>query len=197
MYTNKRKKYSILVCSAHSAGLGIAGPQSGAPLLAMAGWEEQEIVREFEHKWGEGTPKMLVSERRIRVEWGNCDPAQIVFYPNYMVWFDACMTSLFALAGLPLPTLFAAHKIVGIPVVDVKVKFHAPARFGDELRAVSTVTQFGRSSFVLRHQFFEGDVLVVEGFETRVWTGHDPHAPGHLKSRPLPKEIIEKLSASK
>jgi len=140
---------------------------------------------------------MLVSERRIRVEWGDCDPADIVFYPNYMVWFDACMTSLFALAGLPLPALFESHKVVGIPVVDVKVKFLAPSRFGDELRAVSTVAEFGRSSFVLRHQFFKGDALVVEGFETRVWTAHDPTAPGRLKSQPLPKEVIDKLSASK
>jgi len=140
---------------------------------------------------------MLVSERRIRVEWGDCDPADIVFYPNYMVWFDGCVTSLFAAAGLPLPDLFASHKVVGIPVVDVKVKFLAASKFGDELRAESTVTEFGRSSFVIRHQFFKGDTLAVEGFETRVWTGHDPKGSGRLKSQPLPKEIIEKLSATK
>lgn len=140
---------------------------------------------------------MLVNERRIRVEWGDCDPADIVFYPNYMVWFDACITSLFAAAGLPLPELFAAHKVVGIPVVDVKVKFLAASRFGDELRAVSSVTEFGRSSFVIRHQFFKEKTLAVEGFETRVWTAHDPAAPGRLKSLPLPKEVIERLSAAR
>jgi 4-hydroxybenzoyl-CoA thioesterase len=140
---------------------------------------------------------MLVSERRIRVEWGDCDPADIVFYPNYMVWFDGCMTSLFALAGLPLPALFESHEVVGIPVVDVKVKFFAASRFGDQLRAVSSAVEFGRSSFVLRHQFFKGDTLAVEGFEIRVWTGHDPSNPGRLKALPLPKEVIDKLSASR
>jgi 4-hydroxybenzoyl-CoA thioesterase len=137
---------------------------------------------------------MVVSERRFRVEWGDCDPADIVFYPNYMVWFDSCVTSLFGLVGLPLPSLFSSHGIVGIPVVDVKVKFLAASRFGDELRAVSAVTEFGRSSFVIRHQFFKGDTLAVEGFETRVWTGHDPNAPGRLKALPLPQEVLEKLS---
>jgi len=138
---------------------------------------------------------MLVSERRFLVEWGDCDPADIVFYPNYMVWFDACMTSLFAAAGLPLQALFVAHHVVGIPVVDVKVKFFAPSRFGDELRAVSNVAEFGRSSFVLRHQFFKGDTLVVEGFETRVWTGYGPDGKTGLRSIPLPREIKDRLSA--
>lgn len=112
-----------------------------------------------------------------------------------MVWFDGCVTSLFASAGLPLPRLFAEHKVVGIPVVDVKVKFLAASQFGDELRAVSTVTEFGRSSFVIRHQFFKGDILAVEGFETRVWTGYDAKSRGGLKSQPLPKEIKDRLSA--
>ncbi len=33
---------------------------------------------------------MLKNVHRIRVEWGDCDPAGIVFYPRYFEWFDRC-----------------------------------------------------------------------------------------------------------
>ena len=44
---------------------------------------------------------MLVSHKRLLVEWGDCDPAGIVFYPRYLAWFDDCTTALFLAAGLP------------------------------------------------------------------------------------------------
>jgi 4-hydroxybenzoyl-CoA thioesterase len=34
----------------------------------------------------------------------------------------------------------------------------------------------------------------VEGFETRVWAGTDPADPERMKSRPLPPEVIARLS---
>ena len=45
---------------------------------------------------------MFVNRIRIRVEFGDCDPAQIVFFANYFRWFDQCTTALFRAAGLPL-----------------------------------------------------------------------------------------------
>jgi 4-hydroxybenzoyl-CoA thioesterase len=56
------------------------------------------------------------------------------------------------------------------------------------------VTEFRRSSFIIRHQFLKAGTLAVEGFETRVWVGTDPAHPERIKSRPLPKEVIERLS---
>ncbi|MGD0304164.1 MAG: thioesterase family protein [Candidatus Acidiferrales bacterium] len=116
---------------------------------------------------------MFVSKKNLLVEWGHCDAAGIVFYPNYLKWFDDCTTALFANAGLPIQDLFRSQGIVGVPLVDVRVKFITPSTYGDQLRAETTVTEIRNSSFVLRHQFFKGDVLAVEGFETRVWAERD------------------------
>ncbi|HEY6293981.1 MAG TPA: acyl-CoA thioesterase [Terriglobia bacterium] len=139
---------------------------------------------------------MLVNHKRLLVEWGHCDPARIVFYPQYLAWFDDCTSALFAAAGLPINALFKSHGIVGVPLVDVKVRFLIPCTFGDELLAESTVAEWRRSSFVVRHRFFKTGALAVEGFETRVWTGQDPGNSERLKSRPLPAEVIERLSTS-
>ena len=38
---------------------------------------------------------MLKNTRTIRIQWGDCDPAGIVFYPRYFEWFDACTILLF------------------------------------------------------------------------------------------------------
>jgi len=137
---------------------------------------------------------MFISHERFRIEWGDCDPANIVFYPQYLKWFDACTSSLFENAGLPLRSLFKKHGIIGIPIVDLKVKFIVPSRFGDELLAESQILQWRKSSFLIQHRFVKGEVLAVEGIETRVWTGIDPANPERMKSQPVPREIIERLS---
>lgn len=137
---------------------------------------------------------MYENQTRHTVQWGDCDPAGIVFFPNYLRWFDDCVSALFASAGMPLHSLFASHGVIGIPSVDLKVSFKSPAAFGDELVAKSSVKEWGRSSFIVQHRFYKRDTLVVEGFITRVWTGADPERPDHMKSRPLPREIIERLS---
>jgi 4-hydroxybenzoyl-CoA thioesterase len=140
---------------------------------------------------------MLVSQKRLLVEWGDCDPAGIVFYPRYLAWFDDCTTALFLAAGLPIQQLFKSHGVLGVPLVDVKAKFIVPSSFGDELVAETSVTEFRRSSFVLRHQFRKEGVVAVEGIETRVWAGLDPQDPKRMKSRPLPAEVIARLSADR
>jgi 4-hydroxybenzoyl-CoA thioesterase len=137
---------------------------------------------------------MFVSRKQFRVEWGDCDPADIVFYPQYLKWFDACTSSLFENAGLPLRALFKEHEIIGIPIADLKVKFIIPSGFGDELLAESKILEWRRSSFVIQHRFLKGEALAVEGVETRVWTGIDPHNPQRMKSRPIPRQIVEKFS---
>ena len=138
---------------------------------------------------------MFEHQRRIVVEWGECDPAGIVFFPNYLRWFDDCATALFAAAGLPLQTLFPTHSVVGIPVVDVRVTYKASSAFGDELLAKTSITEWRRSSFVMRHRIYKADALAVEGFVTRVWVGADEE--GKFKSRPVPREIVERFTVDR
>ena len=82
---------------------------------------------------------MLVSHKKLLVEWGHCDPAGIVFFPQYLAWFDDCTTALFMDAGMPIQSIFKEHGVIGIPVVDVRARFILPSKFGDELTVESTV----------------------------------------------------------
>lgn len=138
---------------------------------------------------------MFEHQSHILVHWGDCDPAGIVFFPNYMVWFDTCTSDLFAAAGLPLHTLFPAQGIIGIPIVDVRTTFKVSAAFGEELFTKTCITEWRRSSFVVQHRFYKQEKLAVEAYVTRVWVVADPAKKGSMKSQPVPKEIIDRLSS--
>jgi 4-hydroxybenzoyl-CoA thioesterase len=140
---------------------------------------------------------MFVNRIRIRVEFGDCDPANIVFFANYFRWFDQCTSALFRAAGLPLGELFKAHGVVGIPLVEAKARFIIPSKYGDELVAESCVTEWKKSSFVISHRFLREGVLAMEGSETHVWAAAHPTKAHRLLSVPLPREVIRKLSVTK
>ena len=129
------------------------------------------------------------------VEWGDCDPAGIVYYPRYFEWFDASTAALFTLAGISNSAMRSLYRIVGIPLVDTRAQFFIPSKYEETLTIESTVVEFRRSSFEVRHLLRRQDgALAVEGYETRVWTVRDRENPDLLKSMPIPAEVIAKFN---
>jgi 4-hydroxybenzoyl-CoA thioesterase len=136
---------------------------------------------------------MLTNTRKVRIEWGDCDPAGIVYFPRYFVFFDNCTAAMFEAVGLPKPQLLKQYDIAGFPAVDVRANFRIPSSFGDDVTIETTIAEWGRSSFKVQHRLMKDTALAIEGFETRVWVGHDPDRPGGIKSRPIPTELIERF----
>jgi 4-hydroxybenzoyl-CoA thioesterase len=90
--------------------------------------------------------------------------------------------------------MIAAHDLVGIPLVDTRARFMAPARFGEEVAITSSVTEIGRTSFSVVHRLTRGEMLCVEGEEKRVWAGRDPADPSRLKGKPIPDGVRRLLA---
>jgi 4-hydroxybenzoyl-CoA thioesterase len=134
----------------------------------------------------------LTHRRTVRIEWGDCDPAQIVFYPRYFAMFDASTAELFRAAlGMPKIEWTKKFGIIGFPMVDTRAKFIVPSRYGDDIVIESRVSRFGGSSFDVEHKVFrEGDVLAIEASETRVWAGADPDKPGAIRGHKIPAEVV-------
>jgi len=141
---------------------------------------------------------MLLSRHVVRIEWGDCDAAGIVFYPRYFQFFDAATTRLIELAGYSHRELQRRFDIVGWPIVDARATFFAPATYGDDIAIETKIVAFRRSSFDVTHRAFnlsrEDAPAMIEAHETRVWTGRDPDDATRLKSRPIPEEVKERLS---
>jgi 4-hydroxybenzoyl-CoA thioesterase len=139
---------------------------------------------------------MLTNRRDVRIVWGDCDPAGIVFYPRYFEMFDTSTTALFERAlGMTKYQFVKAYESVGYPMVDTRARFLLPTRYGDDVVIETTVTEIRRSSFDIRHRLMKDGELAVEGFETRVWVERDPADPDKIKAKPLPPEMVAKLSA--
>ena len=137
---------------------------------------------------------MLVNTRVVRIEWGDCDPAGIVYYPRYFAIFDASTCALIERAlGMTKPDYLKAYDFAGHPLVNAHSRFLIPTRFGDDVTIETTVAELRRSSFDLRHRLTKNGALAVEGFETRVWVQGDP-AKGQMKAAPLPQAVIDRLS---
>ncbi|HEV7715835.1 MAG TPA: thioesterase family protein [Steroidobacteraceae bacterium] len=136
---------------------------------------------------------MLTVTRKVRVEWGDCDAAGIVYFPRYFVYFDNCTAGMFEAVGFLKPALLKAYDIAGFPVVDVRANFRRPSTFGDDVMIHTTIPEWGRTSFKVHHKLMKGDDLAIEGFETRVWVGHDSSRPGAIKARPIPQELFERF----
>lgn len=136
---------------------------------------------------------MLTVTREVRIEWGDCDPAGIVYFPRYFEYFDQSTARLFEAVGYRKPQLLAAFDIAGFPVVDVQASFRRPSKFADDVVIHTTLPEWSRSSFKVHHRLMKAGELAVEGFETRVWVGHDPQRPGGLRAKPIPQELFERF----
>ena len=139
---------------------------------------------------------MLINRHQVTIEWGHCDPAGIVYFPNYFTYFDSSTNALFLRAlGFNKYEMLKKYDIAGIPLVDVGARFIVPSVFGDVVTIESAVVEIKRSSFRMQHRLLRGDTLAVEGHETRVWVGRDPADPAKLKGRPIPDDVIANLRA--
>jgi 4-hydroxybenzoyl-CoA thioesterase len=136
---------------------------------------------------------MLINKKKIRIEWGDCDPAGIVYYPRYFAFFDNCTAALFEAAGLPKQEMLKTYGIVGIPMVDTRARFRASSRFGDDVVVESSISEWGRSSFDVQHKLFKGEVLAVECFETRVWAARSRSNAEKIESQTIPDEVKAKF----
>src|SRR5262245_14312465 len=134
---------------------------------------------------------MLSNSRSVRIEWGDCDPAGIIFYPRYFAMFDHSTTMLISAAsGLSKAEMFKAYEFDGYPLAQTQARFITPTRFGDDITIRSTFTKIGRSSFEIQHHILKDGKVAVEGLETRVWVGRDPENRARLKAKPLPDDLI-------
>jgi 4-hydroxybenzoyl-CoA thioesterase len=136
----------------------------------------------------------FIYRRQLTIEWGQCDPAGIVFNPRFFEMFDASSWLLFeAVLGVKPQTLASTYGIIGIALVDARANFLKPAKFGDAIEIASRVSEFRRSSFDVEHHLSVNGELAVEGTETRVWAVRDKANPDKIATAAIPAEVIAKF----
>ena len=136
---------------------------------------------------------MLTNRKEIHVEWGDCDPAGIVYFPRFFEYFDACTNALFEKAGFQKAAMLKHYGLVGIPLIEASGQFYAPASFGETVSVETQIVEWGNSSFRVEHRLYKGDVLAAEGRERRVWTVRDPQRAGGMRGEAIPQEVKDRF----
>jgi 4-hydroxybenzoyl-CoA thioesterase len=135
----------------------------------------------------------LVSTYEVTVEWGDCDPAGIVYYPAYFRWSDQATYRLFLKAGLTRDDTRGGQWKEGTPLVAAECSFKRASQTGEKLLVESHVSRFGRSSFTISHTFRDASgEIAAQGSETRIWARKEGDVRS-LKSVPIPEDVKKKL----
>jgi len=129
-------------------------------------------------------------EARFPVRFGLCDPAKIIYFPNYFDFFHAAMEDFFRDRLGVLYHVLLAKERISFPTVHLEVDFSAPVAYGDEVRIQVEVAKVGRSSVAFRYTGFRSSdgSRVVEATATTVCTDLDK-----FKSVELPDTLRASL----
>jgi acyl-CoA thioester hydrolase len=129
------------------------------------------------------------SEARVRVRYAETDQMGVVYHSNYLIWFEVGRVEFIRQLGLNYKQM--EEEGCGIAVVDVHVRYKAPARYDDELMietrllaARGAVVRFGYR--ILR---IADGLLLCEGETMHVVVGMD------MKKRSLPPKYAERFAA--
>ena len=115
-----------------------------------------------------------VFRRERLIRFSDCDPAGIVFYPQYFVMFNGLVEDWVDAMGIGYRHLIAEQRI-GLPTVRLEADFRAVSRFGDPVTLVLAVERLGARSLTLALQCVAADgelrmqmrqVLVTTSLET-------------------------------
>ena len=132
---------------------------------------------------------------RVRIEFGDCDPAGIVFFPNFSRWMDAASLAFFMQSGLPpWRELVKTRGIVGTPLLEIHTKFLKAATYGEELVVETHVDEWRAKTFTQVHRVTRpradgSSDLICEGREVRAFVHRDPNDPDRLRAMPVPEDI--------
>lgn len=130
---------------------------------------------------------------KVTVEFGDCDPANIVFYPNFFRWINAASNHFLVQAGLTTQRLGDQFGVFAVPIMETGATYLRPATYGDELEIESCVVECTGKAIRVQHRIRRGTELLVEGFEVRFLAVPHPDDPRRMKALQIPDEICAAL----
>ena len=131
----------------------------------------------------------------VYVTFGDCDPAGIVFFPNFSRWMDTASLSFFMQCGVPpWRELETTRGIVGTPLLEINTKFMKSATYGETLVVATHVEEWRAKVVVQMHRITRaradgGEDLICEGREVRAFVQRDANDRDRLRAIPVPEDI--------
>ena len=98
----------------------------------------------------------IVAETRLRVRYADTDQMGVVYYSNYLIWMeigrtDFCMESGFRYRDME------ADDGIAIAVADVQCRYHAPARYDDEILVRTSLKRLRKRTMTFSYQIVHAE----------------------------------------
>ncbi len=94
----------------------------------------------------------MIFTRSYKIRFAHCDPAGIVFYPQYFVLLNDHIEDWFEQAlGTDFRTLHESRRL-GVPTVHITCDFTGPSRLGDMVDLTLSVSRLGNASVTLSRE---------------------------------------------
>ena len=127
----------------------------------------------------------------LRVYWEDTDAGGIVFYANYLKFFERARTEWLRALGIEQRAL--RERSGGMFVVsEARLRYHQPARLDDELLVTAWPLDVGRASMTIQQQAFlktpAGNTLLCEGTIRVGWVDGSSYKPARI-----PLTLLETL----
>ena len=124
----------------------------------------------------------------VRVYWEDTDAGGVVFYANYLKFFERARTEWLRALGFSQQRLREDTGAIFV-VGSTEVRYLRPARLDDTLRVTVQLQQAGRASMLIDQQAWRGDELLAEG---RIRIGCVDQ--GTFRPRRIPDFILQAVS---
>lgn len=124
----------------------------------------------------------------IRVYWEDTDAGGVVFYANYLKFFERARTEWLRAAGVQQQALRDETGAMFV-VAEVQTRYLAPARLDDQIEVTVAVAELGSASMVLLQEAWRGDTLLAQG---RIRIGCVDSAT--LKPRRIPAPVVDAVN---
>lgn len=128
----------------------------------------------------------MIIKRKIM--WGDLDSLEIVFYPRYYEWMDACGHLFFEFLGLNIGDLWKQRQIQ-FGLVETSCRYRNPGRYHDEIEIEVAIEDLTSKTVSLIYEFkrVADSSLMVEGREKRICL--DVSDPNRFRAITMPEDI--------
>jgi len=123
----------------------------------------------------------------IRVIYGDTDQMGVVYYANYLRFFEAARNEFIRAKGLRYRDVEREYQLM-LPVVEAGVQYRRPARYDDLLTVEIALAEARRATARFRYRVLREDELLA--------TGHTVHACVDLEGRVrrMPAGLLSSLA---
>jgi acyl-CoA thioester hydrolase len=118
-------------------------------------------------------PALKITNRTsYRVIYGDTDQMGVVYYANYLRWFERGRSELLRQIGLPYATIEAAG--FHFPVTEVSCRYTQSARYDDVVAIETDLTDLRRASLLFQYRVSREDdgALLADGFTRHACLDH-------------------------